>query len=139
MQKIDIEPMEKALLQLTAGLEQWRQDTGDDLRRDGLIQRFEYTYELCHKMLRRYLDVTEPSPEMLEEMSFQDIIRLASERGLILGDWEDWFQYRKKRNTTSHGYDEEKAVQVVEVIPAFVKEAEHLRDEINRRQSKHDR
>ncbi len=46
------------------------------------ILRFEYTYELSHKMLKRYFEMTEPNAEMIDQMLFPDLIRTASERGL---------------------------------------------------------
>ncbi|MFI4918135.1 MAG: nucleotidyltransferase substrate binding protein [Legionellales bacterium] len=37
------------------------------------IQRFEYRYELAHKMLKRYLELSEPNAEAIEQMSFSDL------------------------------------------------------------------
>jgi len=36
-------------------LEELRRHPDSALMRDGVIQRFEFTYELSHKTLRRYL------------------------------------------------------------------------------------
>jgi len=40
-----------------------------------LIQRFEFTHELSHKMLRRYLKETAASPEEIDRIPFADLIR----------------------------------------------------------------
>ncbi|WP_268887591.1 nucleotidyltransferase substrate binding protein [Kingella kingae] len=36
------------------GWQRYLQDTSDTQIRDGLIQRFEFTYEISHKILKRY-------------------------------------------------------------------------------------
>jgi hypothetical protein len=41
---------------LDEGWEAYQRDTTQTLIRDGLIQRFEFTYEIAHKMLNRYLE-----------------------------------------------------------------------------------
>ena len=66
-------------------------------------------------------------------MSFQDLIRTANQQGLLLGDWPSWHRYRDLRARTSHTYREETAQEVVAVIPAFLMEAEHLRDQMQAR------
>jgi len=37
-----------------------------------------------------------------------------------------WTEYRQKRNSTSHTYDEKVATKVMEIIPDFKNEAEYL-------------
>ena len=38
----------------------------DELLRDGLIQRFTFSYELSHRMLRRYLRMVAASPDAFD-------------------------------------------------------------------------
>ncbi len=102
------------------------------LRRDAAIQRFEYTYELSHKMLKRFLEQASPSPETIDELGFRDLIRVGGEVGLIR-DAEKWFSFREKRNLTSHAYDEAKAKEVFDAIPSFADESGFLLSEIRRR------
>jgi hypothetical protein len=52
-------------------------------------------------------------------MAFADLIRSANEQGLLLGDWSAWKIYREMRSKTSHTYDEEIAIEVVQGIPLF--------------------
>ena len=130
---LDITPLEQAIDRLREGLVRYRQDTSDTQIRDGLIQRFEFTYELSHKMLRRYLSATAASPDRVQALTFQDLIRAGSDQGLLLGDWPIWRGYREMRAKTSHTYAEDTALQVVAGIPDFLAEAEHLRDELSRR------
>ena len=102
------------------------QAPSDDIPRDASIQRFEFTYELSHKMLKRFLEATSPTPGEIDKLSFQDLIRTGSERGILLNGWPRWRDYRHARSITSHTYDEQKAHEVFAIIPAFLDEARHL-------------
>ncbi|MCY4165770.1 MAG: HI0074 family nucleotidyltransferase substrate-binding subunit [Gammaproteobacteria bacterium] len=127
------EPFERAIRRLEEGLARYREDTSDIQIRDGLIQRFEFTYELGHKVLKRYLEYVSASPEQFDEMTFQDLIRTANEQGLLLGDWSDWRRFREMRARTSHAYAEDAAILVVDAIPRFIEEAAYLRDKLRKR------
>ena len=126
-------PFERAIHRLKEGLARYRADTGDTQIRDGLVQRFEFTYELGHKVLKRFLEYASANPEQFDEMTFQDLIRTANEQGLLLGDWTDWRGFRDMRARTSHTYNEDVAVEVVEGIPRFIEEAVYMRDRLRRR------
>ncbi len=99
----------------------------------GLIRRFEFTYELSHKMLRRYLRETAASPDDIDRMPFADLARTANAQGLLRGDWPVWRRFREMRARTIHTYDAKVASQVASVIPEFLQEAEHLYAELQRR------
>ena len=117
--KLDISSFVKAQASLTEVLAvETKSELEATIRRDASIQRFEYTYELAYKMLKRYLEVTSPSPEFIDELGFRDILRMGGEVGLI-DDVSAWFDFREKRNITSHAYDEVKAKQIFAAIPAF--------------------
>lgn len=124
--RLDLTPLEKAMARLREGLARYQQDIGDTQIRDGLIQRFEFTYEISHKMLKRFLQATSANPAEFGDMSFQDLIRTGNERGLLLGSWPDWKKYRDMRAKTSQSYDEEAALEVVGGIPAFLEEVDYL-------------
>lgn len=127
---LDISPLEKAVARLDEGLSRYHLDVCDTQIRDGLIQRFEFTYELCHKFLKRYLAAVSPTPDAYQGMSFQDLIRTGNAHGLLRGDWPAWRRYREMRGMTSHTYDEETALKVVAAIPDFLEEASYLRDRL---------
>lgn len=126
MPKIIITPLINATNRLKQGLERYEQDTSDEQIRDGLIQRFEFTYELSHKTIKRYLESTSANSDEFDTMSFGELIRTANERGLLKGDWSDWRLYREMRNLTSHTYNEDVALKVVADIPQFLAESEFL-------------
>ena len=96
-----------------------------DAIRAGVIQNFEFTYELCWKMLKRQLEEKSPSPAEIDQLSFRDMIRVGAEKGII-ADVEKWFEYRRIRNITSHTYDEEKAESVFNTAIEFIHDAKHL-------------
>lgn len=132
-EKPDLSPLDKAVQRLDEGLQRYEKDISDTQIRDGLIQRFEFTYELSHKMLKRFLEFTSPTPEQYDNMAFQDLIRSGNEQALLLNDWPHWKQYRDMRSKTSHTYDEAVALEVVIGIPKFLEEARFLRDKLRER------
>ena len=131
--KLNLAPLENAVSRLTEGLARYEKDITDTQIRDGLIQRFEFSYEISHKMLKRHLEAVSPTPEQFDAMAFADLIRSANEQGLLLGDWSSWKIYREMRSKTSHTYDEEIAIEVVHGIPAFLEEARHLLRQLQER------
>ena len=54
--QIDLGNFRKALDSLAKGLARSESNLGDELLRDGVIQRFEYSYELAWKSLKRVLE-----------------------------------------------------------------------------------
>ena len=133
MQTLSIQPLTNAVARLQEGWERYLKDVSDTQIRDGLIQRFEFTYEIAHKILKRYLEHASANPAEIDAMTFQDLIRTANEQGLLLGNWSDWRQYRDMRSRTSHTYDEKTALAVVGGIEQFLAEAVFLRDMLKRR------
>jgi nucleotidyltransferase substrate binding protein (TIGR01987 family) len=123
---VDVTPLNNAVVRLAEGLARYQLDVSDSQIRDGLIQRFEFTYELSHKLLKRYLESTSASPGQYDAADFQFLIRSANEQGLLLSDWPAWRRFRDMRAKTSHTYDEKIALDVVQGIPSFLDEATHL-------------
>ena len=130
---LDCTPLANAVARLGEGLERYRTDTTDTQIRDGLIQRFEFTYDLSHKLLRRALEAAAANPGEVDRMSFPTLIRTASEQGLVDGDWPVWRTFREMRNITSHTYDEAKALQVAGAIPDFLTETRNLLERLQGR------
>lgn len=130
---LDITPLVNAVARLEEGLIRYQSDPSDAQIRDGLIQRFESTYEISHKMLKRYLERAAPSPEEIDRLSFPDVVRTGNEQGLLKSDWPAWRRFREMRSRTSHTYNEEVAQVVVAGIPEFLAEASHLRDQLRDR------
>jgi nucleotidyltransferase substrate binding protein (TIGR01987 family) len=113
---LDIMPLANAVQRLREGLRRCERNPNDDQIRDGLIHRFELTYELSHKMLKRYLKQTAPSPTELDRMPFADLIRSGNALGLLRSDWPAWRRFREMRARTSHAYKAQIASEVVAAI-----------------------
>jgi nucleotidyltransferase substrate binding protein (TIGR01987 family) len=131
--KLDITSLGNAVGRLREGLARSEREQNDEQLRDGLIQRFEFTYELSHKMLRRYLKETAASPDEIDRLPFADLIRTANAQRLLRSEWPVWRRFREMRARTSHTYDCKAASQIAAAIPAFLEEAEHLYAELQRR------
>lgn len=129
---LDLSALEKATASLKRAVERSRNTPVDEELRDAVIQRFEYTYELSWKMIRRQLELLHPTPVEISQMAYKDLIRTAVEYGLI-EDAERWFEYRRMRNITAHTYDEEKAREVHGVALGFQNDAEALLQELKKR------
>ncbi len=104
--------------------------------RNSVIQCFEFTYELSHKMLKRFLEETAASTEDINTCSFQELIRTGNENNLLRSDWLVWRTYRQARNNSSHTYDADKAEQVYQIAPDFLLEAKHLYQQLITRSNK---
>jgi len=130
---LELDSFEKAVASLAEALKAHGEQPTNNLIRDACIQRFEYTYELSHKMLKRYLEMTEASRETIDEMTFPTLIRTGHEKGLLLSSWDVWKDYREKRGATSHSYNEAKAKEVFESVPRFLDEARYLLKELQGR------
>jgi nucleotidyltransferase substrate binding protein (TIGR01987 family) len=133
LKQLDLTSLEKAIASLNEAVTEYSKQPTNKFIRDAAIQRFEYTYELSHKMLKRFLDLTEPSAEEIEQMGFADLIRTASERGLLTQGWDVWKNYRHARNATSHTYNEKKADEVYSIIPPFLIESKNLLSTLQKR------
>ncbi len=129
---LDPTPLANAIARLREGLHRYEQDRTDEQIRDGLIQRFEFTYELAHRTLKRRLKETAADPDEIEALAFADLIRAGTARGLLRGDWPTWRRFRDLRARTSHTYDTKVALPVIAAIPEFLAEADHLRAALSR-------
>ena len=84
-----------------------------DLERDGIIQRFEYTYELFLNTVKDFLEYHGEPKESFKGSRI--ILSLALEKGII-EDHDNWRKMVQSRNDTSNTYNEEVADEVTENI-----------------------
>ena len=138
--KLDLSALQKAIRSLTEAYQLVEQhawfDKQEKILQDtliaGLIQNFEFVYELSVKMLKRRLEMDAISPDEIDHSNFRDLLRIGAEKGL-LKEVNAWFEYRKMRNITSHTYDEDKAKQVCLHIKPFLIDANLLCTELEKR------
>ncbi|PLX67085.1 MAG: nucleotidyltransferase [Denitrovibrio sp.] len=134
--KLDLTSLKKATESFLIAIEKYESDKDDEFVRDSVIQRFEYSYELSTKMIKRYLSETSADPSIVNELSFQEHIREAYTKGLLLNSWDQWKIYREDRNRTSHGYDEESAKSIAENVKQFHGELHYLIEKLEEYNSK---
>ncbi|GAA4449445.1 nucleotidyltransferase substrate binding protein [Nibrella saemangeumensis] len=101
----------KALAKLSSVVEKTKLDDLSELEKEGLIQRFEYTFELAWKTLqdllnyKGYKDIAGPNP----------VLSQALQDGYIT-DAEQWRMMKKSRELTSHTYNSDTADGISENI-----------------------
>lgn len=133
---IDISSLEKAVISLEEafrvlkGTKNRLETAGWKLLRDGVIQRFEYTFELSWKLLKRYLE--EYGLERVDTLTNRELFRVGHEQRL-LDDAEAWIGYLRGRNLTSHMYSEGVAEQVFRTAEAFLPSVRFLLDQLRAR------
>lgn len=98
----------KALKQLTKFIEKGELN---ELEEQGLIQSFEYNYELSWNTIK---DFYEHQAET-DIQGSRDAIRMAFKRGLI-EDGEIWMEMINSRNLTAYTYNEDTASEIVSNI-----------------------
>ncbi|MEG0273396.1 MAG: nucleotidyltransferase substrate binding protein [Hydrogenoanaerobacterium sp.] len=106
MQKI--ENFTNAVSQLLQAAKIYGSSPEDELYRDGLIQRFEFTVELAWKSLKEYL---EDQGTVLAVTTPRAVLKEAYAAGIIFNEIE-WNAILTARNLTSHVYDEATAKKI---------------------------
>lgn len=105
--RLQIDYFERAVARLADALAQPK----DEYLRDSAIQRFEFTFELAWKVLKRYL-----AAQGVEARSPRAAIRGAFEVGLLPDD-PGWLAMLDLRSLTTHTYDERIAEQIYAELP----------------------
>ena len=84
-----------------------------DVVRDAAIQRFEFTYELVWKTIRRIL-----IKRGIEANSPKTVFRQAAKDSIIT-NLDKWFEFVNFVNNTVHVYNEEIADKIYNALPEF--------------------
>ena len=92
--------------------------------KSGVIQNFEVTYELCWKMIKRWLEQNFSS-DYVAGVTRHELFRLARE-SLLISDVDKWMIYHKARNETSHTYHAITADDVFTIAQDFIHDAKKL-------------
>ncbi len=91
--------------------------------KDSCIQRFEYTYEAAKKIMNKFLKKEYDKND--SDLTINNIFREMYGLGLI-ENFENWVDYRQKRNLTSHEYDINLTYPIIDIIPNFINDTEFL-------------
>ncbi|QKI88291.1 nucleotidyltransferase substrate binding protein [Thiomicrorhabdus xiamenensis] len=128
--KLDFTALEKAISRLDESLkvvDEFKSTDSSPLLRtlvSGVVQHFEFTYELSWKFIKRWLGEN-LGKSQVDGVSRQELFRLAAEYQLI-DSVENWMLFHRARNETSHTYNENTADEVFKVAVQFLPEASKL-------------
>jgi nucleotidyltransferase substrate binding protein (TIGR01987 family) len=110
--KYRFDNFQRAFLLLREGIETLDERSLSQLEKEGLIQRFEYTWELAWKTLRDFL---EAEGIQLETITPSQVIR-AGLNARIISDGELWMRALDARNRMSHTYDLKAFEQIIQEV-----------------------
>lgn len=106
------EERKEDLKKATNRLEEALEVETTDLAIDGVLHRFEFTFELAWKTMKDYLEYQ----GIVEKIgSPREVIKEAFSAGLI-DNGEIWIKMMISRNTLSHLYDEETSREIYDDI-----------------------
>jgi nucleotidyltransferase substrate binding protein (TIGR01987 family) len=103
---------ERRFILLRSALDERTVESFSELELEGLIQRFEYTFELAWKTLKDYLEYT---GIVLEQITPRAVIKAAF-AAKIIDDGQVWIDMLAHRNLMSHVYDFKKFQEVTGAI-----------------------
>jgi len=87
----------------------------NELEEQGIVQAFEYTYELAWNVMKDYFTYEQATENITGS---RDAIRIAFKTGLIT-DGKNWMDMISSRIKSSHTYNEETANEIVFKIQEY--------------------
>ncbi|MHB8064174.1 MAG: nucleotidyltransferase substrate binding protein [Ruminiclostridium sp.] len=104
---------DRAFVLLRSAFEEKGIDEFSQLEQEGIIQRFEYTYELAWKTMKDYLQ--DNGITVLNEITPRSVIKEAY-AAKIIKDGQVWIDMMLHRSILAHTYDFTKFQEVLKVI-----------------------
>lgn len=101
----------RALIQLDNAFAIMKERPLSELEQQGLIQAFEYNYELAWNVIKNFYEYQ----GVTDIQGSRDAFRLAFRQGLIT-EGELWMDMIKKRQLTSHTYNQPTTEKIVTSI-----------------------
>lgn len=130
MENLDFTALENSRQRLGEVVEIYKKNPQDTIVRDSLILRFEFTYSITLKTLRKYFIERAFIVDDVNKLSFNEMVRTAMQLNLLKSDLAKWTEFREMRNLTSHTYDENVALKVSGIVPDFYEEITYLLKEL---------
>ena len=125
---------QRAYAQLASAVELMRSRELSDLEKQGVIQAFEFTWELAWNLLKDYLNWQGET----EITGARDAIRESFKRGLI-EEGQVWMAMLQDRNRTSHTYNESTMREILASIEAsYQPQLNNLRSRFEALAQKHE-
>lgn len=102
----------------------------DEVQIDGIIQRFEFTFELAWKTIKEYLEFM--GIDISDMVGPRGVLKAAFEEGIIY-DGDLWIKMMEARNNMSHRYDYEESRKIYnDIKEIYVSLLEKLSSKLNR-------
>jgi hypothetical protein len=76
--------------------------------------------------LKSHLNESRKNDKQISQMTFQELITEAHQRGIVLNGWPEWQLYREQRVQTIEAFDQAATKKVLSIIPDFIREAQFL-------------
>jgi nucleotidyltransferase substrate binding protein (TIGR01987 family) len=92
---------DRAFVLLRSAFEEKEMDEFSQLEQEGIIQRFEYTYELAWKTMKDYMV---DNGVIIDEITARSVIKEAY-AAKIIKDGQVWIDMMLHRNILAHCYD----------------------------------
>ena len=125
--KLKVNNFNNALDRLKEGVAKYAEV--DDLSRDGVIQRFEFTFELAWKTLKAVFD-----DEGLTGLNSPKAVLREAFAATLIKDDKLWLAMLSDRNSTAHIYTEQLSIEICHNIQdKYVIEVENLLEKIKTR------
>ena len=103
---------DRAFLLLRSALEERGLEQMSELEKEGLIQRFEYNYELAWKTMKDYL---EEQGTIINPVTPRNVIKEAFS-SQIIADGQVWVDMMLHHNLLAHTYDFSKFKEVLDAV-----------------------
>ena len=120
---LDLESLERLTFRLREAIDAYSNEPENLFYLDSVVKRFELTFEISRKLLRRFLIDIDPEHAKIPPERLQQFIALGNAEGLLLGTWTEWQLLHQARNETVHGYREEKAREIADMAGPLLAEA----------------
>lgn len=92
-----------------------------ELIQAGVIKNFEFSYELCWKFMKRWIE-EQVGPNTVEGVPRIELFRVSAQN-LLIDDVDLWMKFHRARNQSSHIYDEIISNDIYKVVKLFLPKA----------------
>lgn len=98
-----------------------------EIYRSAAVKEFEIILEQSGKLLKKVLKPFFHSHKAVDQLTFKDLFRHASNHGLLtIEEVDRWLSYRDNRNNTAHDYGVDFANKTLLLLPQFIVDATAL-------------
>ena len=112
----------RALLRLNEAIDESKNNQLSSTLKDGVIQRFEFCYEICWKLIKYYLENEGIQEAKSPKSTFREAFKIG-----IIQDGEKWIDMLNDRNLSSHVYDEEVAFDIYgKILSTYFKQMNNM-------------